>query len=97
MVGQVPTGEEPQCISLPKGQWTLSSHSPSRETPAGGICQGNVPKWLSLSPASPRPSLGEEKDANSPRFQAGAQDEAMALAGPLGLLWGPQGGNRPLD
>lgn len=36
-------------------------------------------------------SLGEEKDANSPRFQDGAQDEAMTMAGPLGLLWGPQG------
>lgn len=41
---------------------TLSFHSQSREAPAGGICQGNVPKWLSLPLASllPGPGKGNE-------------------------------------
>lgn len=49
---------------------TLSFHSQSREAPAGGICQGNVPKWLSLPPASLLPGPGK---GNECKFRSASQ------------------------
>lgn len=74
-----------------QGHGTLSSHSLNREVPAGGICQGNVLKWLRHSPASPLPGPGRGKGCKFPQAsKLELRMEDVGLAERLGPLWGPQ-------
>lgn len=67
-LGCIPT-VHPLTQTLPsRGPRTLGSHSLSRGAPAGGICQGNVPKWSSHPPASPPPRPGRRKGCKYTRL-----------------------------
>lgn len=71
---------------------SLKPPSPEQGVPAGAICQGNVPKWPSHTPASPLPGPGRGKGCKFPQVsKLELRKEDKGLTERLGPLRGNSG------